>query len=178
MKKYIKIIIPLVVLSLLVFIGYKVSNKINHKKEIAERIKTMPSFEYKTLENSTFNNDNLSKNKATVFIYFNTECDFCNEEAIMIKQNINKFNSVQLLFISFENTEKIKVFAQKHKLLGYDNVTFIFDSKATFSSTFDVKSIPSLVIYDNNKQLIKILKGQTKINKIIRLLNPPTSPNN
>ena len=57
MKKILKILIPILVISLLAFMGYKVVNKINHKKQVAENIKQMPAFSYVTLENKVFNSD-------------------------------------------------------------------------------------------------------------------------
>ena len=61
MKKTLKIIIPLLLLSLLAFMGYKVVSKIKHKKQVAENIKKMPAFSYLTLENKIFTNENLDE---------------------------------------------------------------------------------------------------------------------
>ena len=76
MKKTLKIVIPLLVISLLAFMGYKVVSKINHKKQVAENIKKLPTFSYLTLDNKVFTQENLVQNKPTLFIYFNSECDF------------------------------------------------------------------------------------------------------
>jgi peroxiredoxin len=170
MKKTLKIIIPILVISLLAFMGYQVISKINHKKEVAKNIQTLPNFEYKDLNNNKFTNANLIVNKDLLFVYYNSECEFCNEEAKMIKENIEQFNTTQIIFISFEKTEKIKQFATNHQLDTYDNVTFLCDSKATFDTTFDVKSLPCLVLYDKDKNLIEKIKGQTKAETLIKKL--------
>ena len=68
MKKILKIVIPILVISLLAFMGYKVVSKINHKKQVAENIKKMPAFSYITLENKMFTQENLEQNKPTLFI--------------------------------------------------------------------------------------------------------------
>lgn len=171
MKKILKILIPILVLSLLAFIGYKVVCKINHKKQVAENIKQMPNFSYLTIENKVFTEENIAQNKPTLFIYFNSECDFCNHEAQMIKENIAKFKPFQIVFISFEKPNKISDFAEKYQLNSYDNVTFLSDSKVTFATTFDVKSLPCLVLYDKNQKLIEKIKGQTKAETLIKKLN-------
>lgn len=172
MKKTLKIVIPILILSLLAFMGYKVISKINYKKEVAENIKKMPPFSYATLESKIFTQNNLEKNKPILFIYFNSECDFCNEEAKMIKENITQFKNIQLVFISFEEPTKIKAFATNHQLINHDNITFLCDSKATFATTFDVKSLPCLVLYDKDKKLIEKIKGQTKAETLIKKLAP------
>ena len=112
----------------------------------------------------------LKKDIQTLFVYYNSECDFCNEETQMIKDNIEKFKDVQLVFISFEKKEQINAFAEKYKLTSYDNVHFLCDSKVTFATTFDVKSLPCLVLYDKDQKLIEKIKGQTKIETILKKL--------
>ena len=170
MKKTLKIVIPLLIISLLAFMGYKVVNKINHKKQVAENIKQMPSFSYVTLENKIFTQENLVQNKPTLFIYFNSECDFCNHEAEMVQQNIEQLKDIQVVFISYEPVEKIKQFATKFKLLNHDNISFLSDSKISFATTFDVKSMPCIVLYDKNNNLIEKIKGQTKAETLIKKL--------
>ena len=167
MKKTLKIILPILVISLLAFMGYKVVSKINHKKQVAENIKKMPAFSYFTLENKIFTNENLEEGKPTLFIYFNSECDFCNHEAEMVQQNIEQLKAIQVVFISYEPIEKIKQFATKFKLLNHANISFLSDSKISFATTFDVTSMPCLVLYDKENNLIEKIKGQVKIETVL-----------
>ena len=167
MKKTLKILLPILIISLIAFMGYKVVSKINHKKQVAENIKKMPAFSYLTLENKIFTNENLVKGKPTLFIYFNSECDFCNHEAEMVQQNIEELKAIQVVFISYEPVEKIKQFANNYKLLNYDNIYFLSDSKISFATTFDVKSMPCLVLYDKENNLIEKIKGQVKIETVL-----------
>jgi peroxiredoxin len=167
MKKILKIVIPILIISLLAFMSYKVVNKINYKNQVAENIKKMPAFSYLTLGNKIFTNENLEKGKPTLFIYFNSECDFCNHEAEMVQQNLEQLKDIQVVFISYENLEKIKSFAAKFKLLHHDNIHFLSDSKITFAATFDVKSMPCLVLYDKDNNLIEKIKGQVKIETVL-----------
>jgi thioredoxin-related protein len=88
----------------------------------------------------------------------------------MIKENIAKFNDFQLVFISFEKSDLIKAFATKYKLNHYVNITFLSDTKVSFSTTFDVKSLPCLVLYDKKQRLIEKIKGQTKAETLIKKL--------
>ena len=170
MKKIFKIIIPIIFIFVLGYFGYQINAKIQHKKEVAENIKTIPNFEYQNINGGNFTNENLKDATPTLLVYFNSECEFCNEETKMIKENIEKFNSVQLVFISFEKKEAITAFAKKYKLDTYDNVHFLCDSKITFATTFDVKSLPCLVLYDKDQKLIEKIKGQTKVEIILKKL--------
>ena len=170
MKKALKILIPILVLSLLAFMGYKVVSKINHKKQVSENIKKMPTFSYLTLDNKVFTEEDLAQNKPTLFIYFNSECDFCNHEAEMVQQNLEQLKAIQVIFISYEPVDKIKQFATKFKLLNHANISFLSDTKVTFATTFDVKSMPCLVLYDKENNLIEKIKGQVKIETVLNKL--------
>jgi peroxiredoxin len=172
MKSYIKIILLITFIGILLFLGYQIVLKINQKKEIAQNIKSIPEFSYQDISGGIFTKQNLKKETATIFIYFNTDCEFCHEEAKMIKENIERLGSFQLIFVSFEKLETIKAFAQKHQLTTYDNVYFLCDNKVTFASTFDIKSLPCLVLYDKEQRLIEKIKGQTKIEILIKKMNP------
>lgn len=167
MKKTLKILIPILVLSLLAFMGHKVVSKINYKKQVAENIKKMPDFSYVNIENKVFTNESLEKGNPTLFIYFNSECDFCNHEAEMVFQNLEKLQDIQVVFISYEPIEKIKQFATKFNLLNHANITFISDSKNSFATTFDVNTLPCLVLYDKDDNLIEKIKGQVKIETVL-----------
>ena len=171
MKKTLKILIPILIISLLAFMGYKVVSKINHKKQVAENIKKIPDFSYVTLENKVFTQENLVKGKPTLFIYFNSECDFCNHEAEMVQQNLEQLKDIQVVFISFEPIEKIKQFAIKFKLLNHDAITFLSDSKISFATTFDVNTMPCLILYDKDNNLIEKIKGQVKIETVLENFN-------
>jgi len=171
MKQFLKIIIPIFILAAIAFMSYKVISKINHKNEVAEHIKTIPTFSYKTIEGKPFSNQNLKDNTPTVFLYFNSECEHCQSQAERIRDNLKKFTNAQLVFISFEEPKKIKAFATKYKLLGYDNISFLSDSKVSFATTFDVNSLPTIVIYDKNKKLVAKIKGEIKVEAILKKLN-------
>ncbi|KIA98045.1 hypothetical protein OA93_11360 [Flavobacterium sp. KMS] len=172
MKSTIKIILLITFIGILLFLGYLIVSQINHKKEIAQNIKSIPEFSYQDIKGGIFTNQKLKKETATIFIYFNTDCEFCHEEAKMIKENMERLSNFQLIFVSFEKPENIKIFAQKHQLTTYDNVYFLCDNKVTFASTFDIKSLPCLVLYDKEQNLIEKIKGQTKIDVLIKKMNP------
>ncbi|MFW0739737.1 peroxiredoxin family protein [Flavobacterium sp. T12S277] len=170
MKKKLKIILAISFICILAFFTYQIVIKINHKKEAAENIKTIPDFSYKNINGGFFTNQDIKINTPTLFIYFNSECEYCNEEAKMIKENVEKFQNVQLIFVSFEKLELIKTFVTKHQLTSYDNIHFLCDNKVTFSATFDVKSLPCLVLYNKNQKLVEKIKGQTKIEILLKKL--------
>ncbi|EJG01345.1 peroxiredoxin family protein [Flavobacterium sp. F52] len=170
MRKSLKKIFVLLFSIIFLFLGHQIITKLNYKKEVQNNIKVIPEFSYLNINGKDFTNEDLKKSIPALFIYFNSECEYCNEEAQMVNNNIGKFKDIQIVFISSENSNQIKEFAQKFKLNHYDNLHFLHDSKTTFASTFDVNTLPCLVLYDKDKKLIEKIKGQTKPEILIKKL--------
>lgn len=169
MKK--KKILIVIIVSLIAYLSYNIITKAKEKNEIAKKIQTIPNFELQTLDSISFTNSNLKPNLSNIFIYFNSDCDFCHHEAKSVSQNLNKFKKVQFIFVSFEETEAIKKFSELYKLDNQENIIFLEDKKGVFSTTFNANSIPYILIYDKNNNLIKKHKGQLNANGILRVLN-------
>ena len=89
----------------------------------------------------------------------------------MIQENRAKFSNIQLVFISNESPAAIMAFATKHKLNNYDTISFLSDRKMSFRTTFDVKSLPCMVLYNKDKQLIEKIRGQIKVEALLKKLN-------
>lgn len=170
-KKKTGIIVIISIVSLLYYLGYNIITKAKQQNKITKQLQTIPKFELKKLNNVSFSNSDLKQNTSTIFIYFNSDCDFCHNEAKSISQNLNKFKDVQFIFVSFEETEVIKKFAELHKLNNQENIIFLEDKKGDFSIKFNASSIPYILIYNQNNKLIKKHKGQLNTNGILRALN-------
>lgn len=168
-KKKVRLVLGILLLNIVALLSYKIITKLNYKNEVTERTKVIPSFSFFDLKGKKFTNKNL-KNKSIVFIYFNSDCDYCHSKASKIKEKLQKFNNVQLVFISFEEKKRILKFARQYKLDNRENIVFLEDRMGEFSKLFDVNSIPYIVIYDSNGKLLKKFKGITKINDILKVL--------
>ena len=147
-------------LTLLAFMGYKVWAKIEYKNEVIQNTESIPDFAYQNVENNeSLNRRDLNKNLPVVFIYFNSECEYCQHEAQEIQQNIAAFNKTQIIFISTEKPNKIEEFAQNYNLKTYDNIYFLYDERDHFARTFDANTIPFLAVYNKHHKLIEKFKG-------------------
>ncbi len=170
MKKYLKIITISSSIFLFFFLGYQVFAKITIKSKVEKKLQTIPDFSFLTLENNVFSNKELEKEKPAIFIYFNSECDYCQYEATIIQENIHQFDNIQILFVSFEDKEAIHTFSKQFELHIYDNVTFLSDTKGDFSERFGATSVPYLLIYDKKQKLVKKHKGLLNIGTILKAI--------
>ncbi|MBC3757256.1 redoxin domain-containing protein [Hyunsoonleella sp. SJ7] len=170
MKKIFKFVIPILILVVLFFLGYSVIGKIQYKTEVESLLQTIPEFQFATLEGMDFSNSNLKQNLPTVFIYFNTECGYCQHEAQNIGSNIPQFKNAQLIFVSTETTEAIAQFAKTYQLHNTPNITFLHDTAYHFSNRFDATCVPYVLIYNAKQELVKKHKGQLKAETILKLI--------
>lgn len=170
MKKAIKVIVIVCVLGIVSFLSYKVVTGTQEKNEIAKQLQTIPEFEFLTIEQQPFTKTNLKPNLNTIFIYFNSECDFCQHEAQSISDNLESFKDVQFIFISTEPITTIRQFSEQYNLNNKQNITFLYDNLNTFSSRFGAAFIPFILIYNNEQRLIKKHKGQLNAKGILRAL--------
>ena len=164
MKKTLKIVIPILVLSLLAFIGYKVVSKINHKKQVAENIKQMPNFSYLTLEQFGLSDD--------LYIKMNARgkalTDFENFKAILEK----KINYEQWEDSTSQNQRK---FADK---VDTDWTEFLWhykDEKFLIDDAFMKVVGLHLITQIKGQETNDTLKAHELNDKITKIYNHPNS---
>ena len=92
-KTIVKKLIIAIVLLFLSFMGFQIVQKLQYKKQVQQQLSTLPEFNFQTLEGSAFTKANLPKNNKAVFIYFNTECDYCFYETKDISEQLERFKS-------------------------------------------------------------------------------------
>ena len=169
-KKKIALLVFVTVVVVLLYLGYGIVSKTQEKQLVENRLQTVPAFELTALDKRTFSNENLAPGLSTIFIYFNSECDYCQHEAESIRGHLDKFTDVQFAFVSNEPLQAIERFAEQYGLENQPQVNFLHDQDSRFSSQVDVPSIPYLLIYDEQGSLIKRHKGQLNANGLLKIL--------
>ncbi|NJN34079.1 MAG: hypothetical protein HC817_07345 [Saprospiraceae bacterium] len=69
-----------------------------------------------------------------------------------------------------EKDSLIKVFTHSYGLDTLKNVQVISDENDELYKFFQVKSYPSVFIYNKERQLVKQYKGETKIDAILKAI--------
>ena len=169
-RTVVKKVIIVVVVLFLVVMGVQVLKKLQHKEQVQQALAILPDFNFYTLEGASFTNAQLPQNNKIVFIYFNTECEYCFYETKDISEQLERFKSTILLLVSNESKEAIKSFAIKQNLLGKDKVICLQDSAYTFAKQFEANSIPYILAYDAQGKLLLRHKGQLRVEKLLQLL--------
>lgn len=131
--------------------------------------KEIPYFTFYTLESHRFTKDSFDAERTKLILYFNSECDHCEKQAKWLSKEINLFSELELTFISFEEMSAIKAFRDKHNF-NQKNITFLQDSRLTFSDKFGVETFPSILLYNKKGKLIHKFEGETKVESILEFL--------
>ncbi len=105
----------------------------------------------------------------TILIYFDPDCDHCQEEAKMMQANIDAFKDYALYFISSAPMSKMQQFAWDYKLNG-PNIILAYATNGDILRTFGPVQTPSIYIYSETGKLVKAFNGQTPMEKILPLL--------
>ena len=129
----------------------------------------IPYFTFYTLDAQRFTKDSFDKKRTKLILYFNSECDHCTKQAKWLSKDIHLFADLELTFVSFEEMTAIRAFRDKHNFLQ-KNITFLQDSRLTFSDKFGVETFPSILLYSKKGKLIHKFEGETKANKILEYL--------
>ena len=170
MKQNLKFIILVILICVVALFGYSIYKKIQYKKEVAIRIANIPAFSFVQLNGQAFSRKELQENRNTLFVYYNSECEYCQSEATQIQVNLDAFTNTQLIFVSFEPIKDIQKFALDYQLDHKPNILFLQDSKSEFSEIFDANSIPFMLLYNPQQELLQKFKGATKIANVLKHL--------
>lgn len=171
MRKNSKLLAIASIIGILTFLLFSLLSEVKEKETVTNRIKTIPTFTAKTLDNIEFSKDNLIPDTPSVFLYFNSECDFCKHEAKSIRNAIDEFNEIQLIFVSSEPLEKIRDFSKNQGLYNKSNIVFLQDATGNFSQQFNAMSVPYTLAYDKNQKLIKTHRGQLSAKGILKIFD-------
>lgn len=136
------------------------------QKTTVNTVKKIPYFTFTTLNNKRFTQDDFDKTRTKLIFYFNSECEHCEKQGKWLSQKIDAFKNLEVTFISFEEIEAIKKYRDKFNF-NKKNITFLQDTRLTFSYKFGAETFPCILLYTKKGKLIKKFEGETKIKEII-----------
>ncbi|WP_435356640.1 peroxiredoxin family protein [Emticicia sp. SJ17W-69] len=162
MRKYLKILIAIILLGGICILSFGIMKSIQKKKEVFEKIKNLPIFSFQTLDNKIFSKKDVLEDKNILLIAFNPDCDFCQAEAEHIKNDLSILKPFQILMVSPAKADSIKKFALKYGLADQENIQFLIDTHNELLKNFGISSFPTSFVYSSEQVLLKNYKGVVK----------------
>lgn len=165
MKKRLIILLSCTIMAVgILSLSMKIANKSNEKEQQISLISSLLSFDnIKGL-------NGFKSNTPSVFIAFHPDCEHCQYEAKSINERHKDLEKAQIIMFTSEKDSLIKVFAHSYGLDTLKNVQVISDENDELYKFFQVKSYPSVFIYNKEGQLVKQYKGETKIDAILKAI--------
>lgn len=106
----------------------------------------------------------------SIFIAFNPDCEHCQYEAKSINERKRDFAVTNIVMFTEANDSLVKSFSKQYGLDSLKNVQVISDTTQKMDKVFEVKQIPTILIYNKNNELVKRYNGETKIDAIIKYI--------
>ncbi len=136
-----------------------------------DKFETIPSFNiYTAPDSSSFSNKNLKKNKPLVIMFFSPDCDHCQQETKELLAHKKELKDIQILMASPASFEAVKTFYKEYKLSEMPNVRAGQDINYTLGRIFNLKTFPSIFVYDHTGKLAKAFIGNIGIPTILDAL--------
>lgn len=131
----------------------------------------LPNFNFYQLRSGIrVSNENLAKDKNTVFILFDPGCSHCQHEATELEKNIDRIKDVNIFYISMNDPALVLGFFDSFapKLSKSSNVEVLIDKDQTFIQSIHVPSqFPANYVYGADGKLKAHWEGEKNINEAI-----------
>ena len=122
-------------------------------------------YTYLALDNSNHTNNELPKSPI-IFVYFSTECGFCEKTIIELSKLHNVNRTINFVFITREtDIVVVKKFVVENKMDELTSFIYI-DPKDNFPMDFGLGmtySTPTILVYNNKGKFVKEVKNYKDI---------------
>lgn len=171
MRKKLTVVVIVLGISIFGLLGYCFFNTLSEKEAEKERISTLPEFILIDSNGNEFGSIDILDKYYKVFIFFNSECYYCQEEASQLYERRNAIpDNVFFFWISSEPTHAIDSFAQEYQLDSIKQCKFLFDCKGQLADLLAIDTTPRFLVYGSDNNLLKSHQGAWRIDNLLENL--------
>lgn len=130
----------------------------------------VPSYKILLMDSSTFAYKyQLKKNRPVVVIWFNPDCEHCQQETKWITDSMKLLKNIQFIFASYSKFEELKKFYNEYGLSKFENIIYGRDVQYQLPRFYELKYTPYVAAYDKDWKLIRVFEGGTTVEKLAAL---------
>lgn len=171
MKAIAKTLGTALIISGIVFMGWRVSTKISENEVIRSSRQELPSLDFQTLTGDRFSINQLPDDAAVVIMFFHPDCSYCQYEAESLGQKAKVNKDVFWIMVSEAEKVRLSQFSKEYELNELENVLILNSQPGRFYSFFGSEILPSTFVYNRNRKLVKYFKGEVEIEFVLNLLS-------
>ncbi|QBQ40904.1 TlpA family protein disulfide reductase [Sphingobacterium psychroaquaticum] len=137
----------------------------------SEAAAQIPAFKfYKVKSGISFTNEDIAKNKNSVFILFDPSCGHCQHETTNLAQNYSKIKDVNIYFVSMNDPALMASFLDTFgkELVDKPNIEVLYDRNQEFIQKFHVpKQFPANYVYGADGSLKSNWDGEKPLDFVL-----------
>jgi thiol-disulfide isomerase/thioredoxin len=169
MKGILKTGIVILIIGLTATLTIGIYGKTLKKKMANERIKSLPVFSFKTLDDNIFRSDQLRR-EPVLILFFHPECEHCKYQITNLLKSELMFQGLQIILVSDAEKEAVKSFVKDYGLLKYTGLIILVDNTYSFKEYFGTDVVPSLFIYNKEHKLVRFFQGEVRQETVLKYL--------
>jgi thioredoxin-related protein len=156
----------LLILATAAFLMYGIADK----KRIIDDRKTFTSLEITLPGNHIQNIHSDNHNLHFIIIFFDPDCYYCHVEIEDLLDHIDYLAGIKIYLLTTNEFDAIGEFEKQHKLTDHPQIITGRITGQIMSNIYGIKTVPSLMIYDENGALLFSHSGYTPITQILKIL--------
>lgn len=160
LKKALVKALVIVIVGLLIWMGYLTYQKLNLISVRNEQVINLPEFNSVTIDDEVLDISSQVKQKPIMLLFYSSDCPYCKE----VFNSIAQYEIEEFVIIACSKQTPIQIhnFRSELGLDFRDDIKFIIDENLSFFSLYNVQSIPSYFVYNQDNELIYAQRGARK----------------
>ena len=153
-------------LTLVSLIVYKAFNR----KAPAEFPTELPAFELITIDGLLFTSDSVRSGKMGL-VFYSPGCLFCEHEVKELAKHAVSFEGSQFLFITTAPLDSAVAFTLRNGIDAAPHFYSLVDTTFMTPLLFGLRTIPTTLIYNEDKILFKGFEGEVNAAKLFKTMH-------
>lgn len=170
MKKRIGKILLVLVGGFVIFLIAGIMTKKAKAEQAAEKISTLPAVVMRDMSGNYFNTDQVSSGPLLI-TFFHPECEHCKYEVSSLVSTDVISSQLTILLVTYSDSTEVQIFMREIGNVDALNMHILLDHDFRMSDLFGADVLPSNFIYNKELELVKVLKGTTRPETILKYLN-------
>jgi len=138
--------------------------------EVVSETSDLPNMKLTKIDGTTLEARGLAGKSKIILIFFQPDCDHCQNEARQIANRLPAFAGYTLYFISGSSLPEIEKFSRDYKLNDQPNINFAGTDGQSIFDNYGGIPAPSIYLYSVEGDLIEKFNGEMEIDVVIKYL--------
>ena len=153
-------------------IAYQVYAYYDSDSKVASSSKApLPELMVTSYDSLSLDVQKLAEGKYLVMFLVRSDCGFCKQQIAQVNQYIDEFENTEVVFISFEDFDKIRQIKAKHLPEDRDYIRLASGKKEDFAPILNEDLVyPYMLWYDENNKELGQYRGVFPVTKILEVV--------